>query len=45
MGRLSPTTLTRSEQRTILAATRGNVRDHTIYSQREIVAFELGAHE
>ena len=32
MPHLSPTTLTTDEQRLILRATTGNVRDHTIYS-------------
>jgi integrase len=32
MAHLSPPTLTESEQKAILAATAGNVRDHVIYS-------------
>ena len=32
MPHLSPTTLTTDEQRLILCATAGNVRDHLIYS-------------
>ena len=32
MPHLSPTTLTTDEQRLILRATAGNVRDHTIIS-------------
>lgn len=32
MSHLSPTTLTTDEQRVILRATTGNVRDHTIFS-------------
>ena len=32
MPHLSPTTLTTDEQRLILRATAGNVRDHTIFS-------------
>ena len=47
---LSPTTLTTDEQRLILRATAGNIRDHLIYSLAlgtglrlaEIVGFDVG---
>src|SRR5436190_24214297 len=50
MVRLSPTTLTTDEQRLILSATAGNVRDHTIISLAlgtglrlaEIVVLDVG---
>ena len=50
MPHLSPTTLTTDEQRLILRATAGNVRDHTIYSLAlgtglrlaEIVGLDVG---
>ena len=50
MPHLSPTTLTTDEQRLILRATTGNVRDHTIYSLAlgtglrlaEIVGLDVG---
>lgn len=50
MPHLSPTTLTQTEQRTILAATKQNPRDHLIYSfalgtglrLAEIVGLDIG---
>jgi integrase/recombinase XerC len=42
MPHLSPTTLTRAEQRTILAATKRNIRDHTIYSLALGTGLRLG---
>ena len=37
MPHLSPTTLTTAEQKAILAATRGNVRDNTIHKTADVV--------
>jgi integrase len=42
MATLSPTTLTQAEQRTILRATKANVRDHTIYSLALGTGLRLG---
>ena len=50
MAHLSPTTLTTDEQRLILRATAGNIRDHIIYSLAlgtglrlaEIVGLDVG---
>ena len=42
MSHLSPTTLTQTEQRTILRATAANVRDHTIYSLALGTGLRLG---
>ncbi len=42
MPHLSPTTLTTAEQKSILAATRGNVRDHVIYSLALGTGLRLG---
>ena len=42
MPTLSPTTLTTSEQRTILRATAKNTRDHTIYSLAVGTGLRLG---
>ena len=43
MPHLSPTTLTTDEQRLILRATAGNVRDHTIFSLALGTGLRLGA--
>ncbi len=42
MAHLSPTTLTRSEQRTILRATAKHPRDHLIYSLALGTGLRLG---
>ena len=50
MPHLSPTTLTIDEQRVILRATAGNIRDHTIISlalgtglrRAEVVGLDVG---